>query len=162
MAYSSKQTMTVFEIQTRDICTPPPPPKGASVMAFKSPTYLQCMTNVFQDQSTDKLLFLHLAPPVIDRRLSLTPVYSFIGYQKEVTIACVFSGYPTPLVKMVNTSSGQEVAQGNRSASFKITTDSDNDFGSFNCTAENQFGMKHFLVELKVAGMLHSVVSCSN
>ena len=25
MAYSSKSEMTVFEIQTRDICTPPPP-----------------------------------------------------------------------------------------------------------------------------------------
>ena len=99
---------------------------------------------------------------MIDTRLSPTPVYSFIGYHEEVTVACVFSGYPTPLVKMVNTSSGQEVAQGNRSASFKITTDSDNDFGAFNCTAENSLGMKHFLVELKVAGMLHTGVSCSN
>ena len=99
---------------------------------------------------------------MIDTRLSPTPVFSFIGYQKEVTVACTFSGYPTPLVKMVNTSSGQEVAQGNRSASFKITTDSDNDFGTFNCTAVNSLGMKHFLVELKVAGMLHTGVSCSN
>ncbi|CAH3162383.1 unnamed protein product [Porites evermanni] len=90
------------------------------------------------------------SPPMIDTRLSPTPVYSFIGYQKEVTVACSFSGYPTPLVKMVN-SSGQEVAQGNSSASFKITTDSDNDFGTFNCTAENSLGMQHFLVELKVA-----------
>ena len=99
---------------------------------------------------------------MIDTRLSPTPVYSFIGYQKEVNVACVFSGYPTPLVKMVNTSSGEEVAQGNRSASFEITTDLDNDFGTFNCTAENLLGMNHFTVELKVAGMLHSGVSYSN
>ena len=26
MAYSSKCKMTIFKIQTRDICTPPPPP----------------------------------------------------------------------------------------------------------------------------------------
>ena len=99
---------------------------------------------------------------MIDTRSSPTPVYSFIGYQKEVNVACKFSGYPTPLVKMVNMSSGQEVARGNSSASFKITTDSDNDFGTFNCTAENSFGVKHFLVELKVAGTLYTGVSCSN
>ena len=34
MAYSSKCKMTIFQIQTRDICTPPPSPKRTSSLAF--------------------------------------------------------------------------------------------------------------------------------
>ena len=79
-----------------------------------------------------------------------------MGYNKAVTIACEFSGYPAPVVKMVNESSGEEVALGNSSAKLTLRTDSNDDFGKFNCSAVNTYGTKQFLVELKVAGMLHT------
>lgn len=93
-----------------------------------------------------------IAPPRIITEVSPKEVFSFVGYNKPATVECVFSGYPAPLVKMVN-GSGTEVARGNSSASFTILTDSKDDFGRYNCSAENAHGKAEFSVELKIAGM---------
>lgn len=102
-------------------------------------------------------LFCLLAPP---RLLSSpNPVYSYVGNWKPTIILCKFSGYPAPLVKMVN-QNRTEVASGNGSTSFTIpSTDSEDVFGKYNCSAVNKFGNDGVLLELKVAGKLFKCIS---
>ena len=48
---------------------------------------------------------------------------------------------------------GTEIAHGNQSVSIDITTLSEDDFGVFNCTAENAEGIADYMVELTQAGI---------
>ena len=66
---------------------------------------------------------------------------------------CEFSGYPVPLVKMVD-GNGTEVASGNRSASFTIQETTIDVFGKYNCSAVSSNGRTYVLIMLKKAGML--------
>ena len=92
------------------------------------------------------------APPKINEDATVNPVYSFVGYSTPVTVKCVFYGYPVPTVKMT-APNGTEVATGDSAASVTLRTDSVDDFGFFNCSAENEDGQKEeFSVELKIAG----------
>ena len=69
----------------------------------------------------------------------------------------MFSGYPTPTVKMVF-ENGTEVASGNGSASFTLKTDSEDDFGMFNCSAVSSQGTDGVSLELKIAGMSNIII----
>ncbi|XP_068733514.1 neural cell adhesion molecule 1-like isoform X12 [Montipora capricornis] len=82
---------------------------------------------------------------------SRDPVYTFIGNRENTSVLCEFSGYPVPLVKMVN-ENGTEVATGNGSALFVIQgTKSEEVFGEYNCSAVNSLGNEVALLELRVA-----------
>ncbi|XP_068684695.1 neural cell adhesion molecule 2-like isoform X10 [Montipora foliosa] len=82
---------------------------------------------------------------------SRDPVYTFIGNDENTSVLCEFSGYPVPLVKMVN-ENGTEVATGNGSALFVIQgTKSEEVFGKYNCSAVNTLGNEVALLELRVA-----------
>ena len=101
------------------------------------------------------LLLAYSAPPRLIS--SPNPVYSFVGYRQPVTVSCVFSGYPTPTVKMVF-ENGTEVASGNGSASFTLKTDSEDDFGTFNCSAVSSKGTDGVSLKLKIAGMSNIII----
>ena len=47
---------------------------------------------------------------------------------------------------------GTEIARGNTTASYTLKTTTEEDFGKFNCTAENPDGKAEHLMELKKAG----------
>ena len=47
---------------------------------------------------------------------------------------------------------GTEIAQGNSTVSYTVSDTTEDDFGTFNCTAESPFGMAQYLVELRKAG----------
>lgn len=66
---------------------------------------------------------------------------------------CEFSGYPAPLVNMVD-GNGTEVASGNRSASFTIQETTEDVFGKYNCSAVNSNGRRDVLIMLNKAGKL--------
>lgn len=87
--------------------------------------------------------------PKINSIESPSPVYSFVGRRIPVSVTCNFYGYPVPTVKMFS-ENGTEIAHGNQSVSIDITPLSD-DFGVFNCTAENAEGTADYMVELKQA-----------
>ena len=97
-------------------------------------------------------LLSSLAPPKINEDASPTPVYSFVGNRKPVTATCTFYGYPVPTVIMRD-ENGTEIAQGNSSVSYILTDTTENDFGTFNCTAESPDGKAEYLVELRKAGI---------
>ncbi|KAK2566676.1 Neural cell adhesion molecule 1 [Acropora cervicornis] len=89
------------------------------------------------------------APP----RLISPPdnVYTFIGNRKNTSILCAFSGYPVPMVKMLN-DNGTVVDEGNGSALFVIPgTYTDEFFGEYNCSAVNTIGRTNILLSLLVA-----------
>ncbi|XP_058948520.2 neural cell adhesion molecule 1 isoform X3 [Pocillopora verrucosa] len=88
--------------------------------------------------------------PKINSIESPSPVYSFVGHRIPVSVTCNFYGYPVPTVKMFS-ENGTEIAHGNQSVSIDITPLSEDDFGVFNCTAENAEGTADYMVELKQA-----------
>ena len=47
---------------------------------------------------------------------------------------------------------GTEIARGNSTASYTITDTTEDDFGTYNCTAESPDGREEYLVELRKAG----------
>ena len=47
---------------------------------------------------------------------------------------------------------GTEIAQGNSTVSYTVSYTTEDDFGTFNCTAKSPFGMAQYLVELRKAG----------
>lgn len=97
------------------------------------------------------LFHLVSAPPQINQDASPTPIYSFVGNRKPVEITCIFYGYPVPTVIMRN-ENGTEIAQGNSTASYTISGTTEDDFGTFNCTADSPDGKAEYLVELRKAG----------
>ncbi|KAJ7312354.1 hypothetical protein OS493_039723 [Desmophyllum pertusum] len=96
--------------------------------------------------------------PKIDKIASPTPVYSFVGITRAVTVTCTFSGYPVLTVRMYS-ENGTEIARGNTTASYTLKTTTEEDFGKFNCTAENPDGKAAHLMELRKAGT--SVCTCN-
>lgn len=91
-------------------------------------------------------------PPSINKDASPTPLYSIVGNRKPVTVTCSFYGKPVPTVIMV-VENGTEIARGNSLASYTLTTTTENDFGKFNCSAENPYGKAEYTVELRKAGI---------
>ena len=99
-----------------------------------------------------QLILFHLsAPPQVNEDASPTPVYSFVGNRKPVDVTCTFYGYPVPTVIMRD-KNGTEIAQGNSTVSYTISSTTEDDFGTFNCTAESPDGKAEYLVELEKAG----------
>ena len=56
---------------------------------------------------------------------------------------------PTVIMRNEN---GTEIVQGNSTASYTISDTTEDDFGTFNCTAESPNGKAQYLVELRKAG----------
>jgi len=48
---------------------------------------------------------------------------------------------------------GTEIARGNSTASYTVSLTTEDDFGTYNCTAESPDGMAQYLVELRKAGI---------
>jgi len=48
---------------------------------------------------------------------------------------------------------GTEISRGNSTASYTVNDTTEDDFGTFNCTAESPDGMTQYLVELRKAGI---------
>jgi len=97
-------------------------------------------------------LFHLSAPPQINEDASPTPVYSFVGNRKLVAVTCMFYGYPVPTVIMRD-ENGTEIARGKSTVSYTVSSTTEDDFGTFNCTAESPDGMAQYLVELRKAGI---------
>lgn len=96
-------------------------------------------------------LFHLSAPPQINKDASPTPVYSFVGNRKSVDVTCTFYGYPVPIVIMRD-DNGTELVRGNSTVSYTVSDTTEDDFGTFNCTAESADGKAEYLVELRKAG----------
>jgi len=93
-----------------------------------------------------------LASPQINEDASPTPVYSYVGNRRPVDVTCTFYGYPVPTVIMRN-ENGTEIARGNSTVSYHVSFTTEDDFGTYNCTAESPDGMAQYLVELRKAGI---------
>ena len=106
------------------------------------------------------LLFPSLAPPQVNEDASPSPVYSFVGNRKPVAVTCTFCGYPVPVVVMRD-ENGTEIARGNSSVSYIISDTTEDDFGTFNCTAESPDGKAEYLVELRKAGICMNISTYS-
>ena len=91
------------------------------------------------------------APPQINEDASPTPVYSFVGNRESVDVTCTFYGYPVPIVVMRD-ENGTEIARENSTVSYTVSDTTEDDFGTFNCTAESPDGKAEYLVELRKAG----------
>lgn len=78
---------------------------------------------------------LAVEPRPFDSDLIKEPVYSVLGNQDPVRLACAFTGYPPPEVWIEKNSS--VVATGIESVWVEITTDSLDDYGVYYCVAEN-------------------------
>jgi len=48
---------------------------------------------------------------------------------------------------------GTEIARANITVSYNVSITTEDDFGTFNCTAESPDGMAQYLVELRKAGI---------
>ena len=92
------------------------------------------------------------APPQINEDASPTPVYSFVGNRKPVAVTCTFYGYPVPIVIMRD-ENGTGIEKGNSSVSYIISDTTEDDFGTFTCTAESPDGKAEYLVELRKVGI---------
>ena len=57
---------------------------------------------------------------------------------------------PTVIMRNEN---GREIIRGNSTASYTVSDTTEDDFGTFNCTAESPNGMAQYLVELRKAGL---------
>ncbi|XP_078356092.1 fasciclin-2-like, partial [Oculina patagonica] len=107
-------------------------------------------TITFGFSETVRIEVIVIDPPSINKEASPTPVYSIVGNRKPVTVTCSFYGKPVPTVIMV-AENGTEIARGNSLASYVFTTTTENDFGKFNCSAENPHGKAEYMVELRKA-----------
>ena len=96
-------------------------------------------------------MFHFSAPPQVNEDASPTPVYSYVGNRRPVDVKCTFYGYPVPTVIMRN-ENGTEIARGNSTASYTISSTTEEDFGTYNCTAESPDGKEEYLIELEKAG----------
>ena len=104
-------------------------------------------------------LFLHFFAdsPILNKERS-TPktIYSSLDDNNEISINCVFEGYPVPRVRLKTmglelNNSGISYAAG--SATYKFFVKSENDFGFYNCEARNTRGSASYLIELYKSGI---------
>lgn len=77
-------------------------------------------------------------------------MYSFRGNRNSVLVRCVFDGFPDPSVEI--TKNGALLANGTLKASLYVTTNKEEDFGDYVCTAKNFHGSANHTVKLVKAG----------
>ena len=95
--------------------------------------------------------------PVFSRKRSTSKtIYSSIDSNREITLNCVFEGYPVPRVRFKRmgvelNNSGISYEAG--SASYNFFVKSENDFGFYTCEATNDRGSANHFIEVYKPGM---------
>ena len=77
-------------------------------------------------------------------------MYSSLGSNEEVTLNCVFDGYPVPHVIL---RTFEEEINGSGSASFKFNVESQSDFRFYTCRATNSRGSDSYTIEVHERGI---------
>ena len=101
-------------------------------------------------------------PVFISERSTNNTVYSSIGGNEEVTLTCVFDGFPVPRVRFnifgeeLN-NSGITYAPG--SASYRFLTESQSDFGFYTCKGTNSRGSASHTIEVHERGISAMIFS---
>ena len=81
------------------------------------------------------------------------PIYSVLGNPVPIRLACAFTGYPPPNVRIEM--NGNVVAVGIESVWDEISTDSVDDYGVYYCVAENVVGPSkmNYTFEIRLSGL---------
>ena len=101
-------------------------------------------------------------PVFISERSTNNTVYSSIGGNEEVTLTCVFDGFPVTRVRFnifgeeLN-NSGITYAPG--SASYRFLTESQSDFGFYTCKGTNSRGSASHTIEVHERGISAMIFS---
>lgn len=92
-------------------------------------------------------------PRPYDSDLIKEPVYSVLGNPVPIRLACAFTGYPPPDVRIEM--NGNVVAVGIESVWVEISTDSIDDYGVYYCAAENVVGPSklNYTFEIRRSGL---------
>ncbi|KAM7440393.1 axonal fasciculation [Porites harrisoni] len=102
------------------------------------------------------MLYVEYHPVFISERSTNNTVYSSIGGNEEVTLTCVFDGFPVTRVRFnifgeeLN-NSGITYAPG--SASYRFLTESKSDFGFYTCEGTNSRGSASHTIEVHERGV---------
>ena len=85
------------------------------------------------------------------------PVYSVLGNPIPIRLACAFTGYPPPDVRIEK--NGNPVVVGIESVWVEISTDSVDDYGVYHCVAENVVGRSklNYTFEIRRSGLLVNI-----
>lgn len=83
-------------------------------------------------------------------------MFSSLGSNEEITLNCVFDGFPVPRVRFHKygvelNSSG--ITYGPGSATYKLSVSSQSDFGFYTCKATNNRGSASHYIEVYEPGM---------
>ena len=99
------------------------------------------------------LLLLTVEPRPFDSDLIKEPLYSVLGNPVPIRLACAFTGYPSPDVRIKM--NGDDVAVGIESVWFELSTDSVDDYGVYYCVAENVVGPSklNYTFEIRRSGL---------
>ena len=113
--------------------------------------------NLFQQwcflSNLNLFLLLTVEPRPFDSHLIKEPVYSVLGNPVPVRLACAFTGYPPPDVRIGM--NDNVVAVGIESVWHEIFTDSVDDYGVYFCAAENLVGPSklNYTFEIRRSGL---------
>ena len=99
------------------------------------------------------VLLLTVEPRPFDSYLIKEPVYSVLGNQVPIRLACAFTGYPPPDVRIKM--NGNDVVVGIESVWVEIFTDDVDDYGVYYCIAENVVGPSklNYTFEIRRSGL---------
>ena len=101
-------------------------------------------------------LFFAVSPVLNKERSTPKTIYSSLDDKNEISVTCVFEGYPVPRVRLKTmgvelNNSGISYAAG--SVTYKFVVKSENDFGFYTCEATNSRGSASYLIELYMPGI---------
>lgn len=101
------------------------------------------------------MLYVEYSPVFSRKRSTSKTIYSSIDSNREITLNCVFEGYPVPRVRFKRmgvelNNSGISYEAG--SASYNFFVKSENDFGFYTCEATNDRGSAYHFIEVYKPG----------
>lgn len=101
------------------------------------------------------MLYVEFSPVLNKERSTPKTIYSSLDDKNEISVTCVFEGYPVPRVRLKTmgvelNNSGISYAAG--SVTYKFVVKSENDFGFYTCEATNSRGSASYLIELYMPG----------
>lgn len=104
---------------------------------------------------TEVMLYVEYGPILNRERSASKTIFSALGSNEQITLNCVFDGFPAPRVrfkKMGKVLNNSGISYGSGSASYKFSVKSENDFGFYTCDASNSRGCAFHYIEVYKTG----------
>lgn len=131
----------------------------AKTWVFWARQILLGLFNSFEEMqlSEDNVCPFYFADgPILNRERSASKtIFSALGSNEQITLNCVFDGFPAPRVrfkKMGKVLNNSGISYGSGTASYKFSVKSENDFGFYTCDASNSRGCAFHYIEVYKTG----------